>query len=101
MLQWGVWSLTASSLPRGVAACVMVAFGFIFVCECCRGSVWGDYVNFQHELRENWSVREKLFELEKAFCGVCRIDKLDSVFIGFWLWELIVWNKMLLDVEWL
>jgi hypothetical protein len=65
--------------------------GFIFVCGCCRGSfLAGDYVNFQLELRENLFVWEKLFELEETFYCVCRIDKLNTVSIGFGYENLLV-----------
>ena len=53
----------------------------------------GDYVNFQHELRENWSVRGKLFELEEAFYGVWRMERLNSVFLGFGRGNLLCGTK--------
>ena len=39
------------------------------------------------------SVRKKLFELEEAFCRVCRIDKLKSVSLGLGCGDLLCGTK--------
>ena len=55
-------------LPRGEGSRLVSELFLGFVSKLAGGSVYaGDYVNFQHELHENWSVLEKLFEWRRRF----------------------------------
>jgi len=54
-------------------ACIMVVFWVLFLFVSIAEALFWLVIG---------SVREKLFELEEAFYGVCRMGRLNSVFLG-------------------
>ena len=65
-------------------ACIMVVFWVLFLFVSIAEALFWLVIG---------SVREKLFELEEAFYGVCRMERLNSVFLGFGRGNLLCGTK--------